>query len=213
MKPPMPTNEPIEAMTVPPIPVATPAVPATPDMALVLNALIDKIAALSAQGGGLTNDQLDKLLEKTAGTTADAFRTALIPENKVHPGISVFSYPEGDVAHPKGKLALETVFCGYRQREDNLTPEELDAVNALADGQTYEARNGLWKAWTLQNGTKRNLMIHCDEAVDRDRARDLPPMLHILLELKNGPQAVDLASLTRQLAAMKSQLDIMVGHA
>lgn len=181
------------------------------DMASVIDLLIDKIASLSANGGGITSEQLDKLLEKTAGTTADAFRNALIPENKVHPHVSVFSYPEGEIARRSPTLKMETIFCGYRQRADNITPEEVEAVNALADGQSYEARGGLWKAWTARNGSRSVLMIHCDEAVDRDRARDLPPMLHVLLELKNGPQAVDLGTLTRQLNEMKLQLDRAVG--
>jgi len=181
------------------------------DMASVIDLLIDKIAALSASGGGITTEQLDKLLEKTAGGTADALRNALIPENKVHPHISVFSYPEGEIKRKSPTLKLETIYCGYRQRPDNLTPEEIDAVNALADGQTYEARSGMWKAWTVRNGTAQRLMIHCDEAIDRDRARDLPPMLHVLLELKNGPQAVDLGALTRQLNEMKLKLDQAVG--
>jgi hypothetical protein len=181
------------------------------DLASVVDLLIDKIAALQGSGGGLTTEQLDKLLEKTAGTTAEAFRSALIPENKVHPGISVFSYPEGDLKHPKPRLDCDTIFCGHRQREDNLTPEEIIAANALGDGQVYEARSGFWKAHKGKNGTKDILIIHCDEAVDRDRARDLPPMLHVLVELKNGPQAVDLAALTRQLNAMKLQLDQAVG--
>jgi len=182
------------------------------DMAAVIDLLIDKIGQLSAGNGGITTEQLDKLLEKTAGTTADAFRQALIPENKVHPGISVFSYPEGEQKRPSPKLKLETIFCGYRQRTDNVQPEVIDAFNALADGQTYEARDGRWKAWIARNGTQSILMVHCDEAIDRDRARDLPSDLAILLELKNGPQAVDLGVLTRQLHEMKVRLDQTVGQ-
>lgn len=174
------------------------------DMAAVLELLIDKIQQMSS--GGITTEQLDKLLKDTAGSTADAFRQALIPENKIHPGISAFSYPEGDVARPKAKLALETWFCGYMQRADNLTPEEIQAFNALAEGGPYEARNGQWKAWVRKDGTKSTLMVYCDEAADRDRARDLPPLLHVCIELKKGPQAVDLAALTRQLDELRAKL-------
>lgn len=183
------------------------------DLAAVIDLLIDKIAQISASGGGLTNEQLDKLLEKTAGTTAEAFRHALIPENKVHPAISAFSYPEGDLKRPKPVLRclktnkpLEAIFCGYRQRTDNLTPEEIDALNALSDGQTYEARNGSWTAQVVKDGAKDLLLVHCAEAIDRDRARDLPPMLNVLVELKSGPQAVDLGSLIRQLEEMRTKL-------
>lgn len=176
------------------------------EMAAVLDALIDKIAALTQSGGGITEAQLDRLLEKTAGTTADAFRQALIPENKIHPAVSAFSYPEGDLKRPKPTLAIEVIYCGYRQRADNLTPEEVIACNALADGQVYEARNGNWTARVTQDGSRRVLLIHCAEVVDRDRARDLPPMLHVLRELKDGPQAVDLMGLTRQLEEMRAKL-------
>jgi hypothetical protein len=176
------------------------------DTVAVVEALIAKIGELQKSGGGLTTEQLDKLLEKTAGTTAEAFRHALIPENKTHPGISVYSYPEGERARPNPKLVMDVIFCGYRQRVDNLTPEEIQACNALADGQAYEARDGQWSARKVRDGTKSLLLVHCVEAIDRDRARDLPPMLNILLELKNGPQAVDLAFLSRQLDEMRGRL-------
>jgi hypothetical protein len=35
------------------------------------------------------------------------------PSNKVHPGISAFSYPEGDTARPRPVLAYEFLYNGY----------------------------------------------------------------------------------------------------
>lgn len=180
----------------------------TNDMAAVLSLLIDKIAAMKESGAGITTEQLELLLQKTAGNTAEAFRSALIPENKVHPNpVSVYTYPEGEAARPKPKLLKETWFCGYTQRDDNLTPQEIDALNALTEGGPFEARGGMWKAWLAKSGTKETLMVYCDEAADRDRARDLPPLTAICYELKRGPAAVDLVELTAQLEAMRTKLN------
>lgn len=170
----------------------------------ILEALVDKINAISAGGGGLTADQLELIITKTAGNTADAMRTALIPENKVNPGISAYSYPEGELKRPKPVLKRESIFCGGRLKESEMTPEEIDACNAI-DGPC-EARGGAWRAFIKKDGTREGLIIHCDEAVERDKALGLPSFLAICYELKQGPQAVDLVALTRQLNDMKAQL-------
>lgn len=174
------------------------------DMAAVLELLIDKIGAIQAGGGtSISADQIERLIEK-AGASADALRDKLIPENKVVPLISAYA-PHGE-AHKKEhhRLKRETHFCGYFQREDNLTPEEIDAFNAI--DQDCDAHNGAWRARIVRKGLKEALFIECDEQVERDRARDLPPLLNMLVELKNGPAAVDLAYLMRQVTEMQTKL-------
>jgi hypothetical protein len=174
------------------------------DMATVIDALLDKIKSIG--GGGITKDDLETIITKTAGNTADAMRTALIPENKINPGISVYSHPDGDVKQPKARLTHETFFCGFRLSEDTMTPAEIDAINALDAPTGYEAKSGRWRAFLKRDGTKQRLFIHCDEAVERETAAGLPSMLAIALELKSGPQAVDLLALTAQLEAMRAKL-------
>lgn len=174
------------------------------DTLAILELLVEKISQINTSGGGLTADQLEKIVEKAAGASADTLKMALIPENKIHPGISAYSYPEGDQKRPKPKLSRKTIFCSYMQREDNLTPEEIDAFNAI--DTDCEARGGSWWARIGREGLKPVLVVHCDEAVERDRARELPPIAHILLELKRGPKAVDPVALLAQLDAMRKQL-------
>lgn len=178
------------------------------DTLAVLDLLVEKINGIQAGGGGITAAQLETILQNSAAThktTVDALQNALIPENKVHPGISAYSYPEGDRARPKPTLKHEVLFCGYRQRDDNLTPEEIDALNAI-DGDR-EARNGTWRAYLRKEGMRQILIVECDEMADRDRARDLPPMLHILLELGGGVRTLDPVVLLKQINALKAQME------
>jgi predicted protein tyrosine phosphatase len=110
------------------------------------------------------------------------------------------------VKQPKARLTHETFFCGFRLSEDTMTPAEIDAINALDAPTGYEAKSGRWRAFLKRDGTKQRLFIHCDEAVERETAAGLPSMLAIALELKSGPQAVDLLALTAQLEAMRAKL-------
>lgn len=173
--------------------------PTDKDMASVLDALIEKIGQM--QGGGMTVSDLERILEKTAGSTADAMKMALIPENKVSLGISVYA-PEGEAKKPK--LARKTIFCQREQKDHELTPDEVLAFNAITE--TCEAHGGRWWARIGRDGNSEVLVVYCEEAADREMARDLPPLTHILYELKQGPTAVDLVALHKQLDAMKAQL-------
>jgi hypothetical protein len=173
------------------------------DMAKVLDALITKISSIQAGGGGISATQLEEILKKQAGDSAEAFGRMLIPENKVHPGISVYSHPEGELKRPKTKLSRETIFCNARQYEDQLTPAEILAFNDIT--VECEARGGLWWAKILKNGTKDVLWVHVPCA-DLDDRMSLPSILAILTELKQGPTAVDLDTLAKQMAELKEQL-------
>jgi hypothetical protein len=72
------------------------------------------IAALTQRkDGGLSKDDLREILAETQKTAANAMQKALKPENETHPHISVFSYPEGDIAHPKGDLPFQFFYNAY----------------------------------------------------------------------------------------------------
>lgn len=153
----------------------------------------------------ITADQLDKLIEK-AGASADALREKLIPENKVSPLVSVFA-PLGEAHKPK--LTRETHFCGHLQRDADLTPEEVLAYNAIE--RHCSARHNRWRARVVANGTKTALFVECDEMVDREQARDLPPLLSILQELKAHEQADQTALSVAALQAQIAELRGLVG--
>ncbi len=57
------------------------------------------------------------------------------PESIDHPGIGVYSYPEGDQAHPKPPLQCRMLWVGYELRTDTLTPGEVELLNRLKPGE------------------------------------------------------------------------------
>lgn len=57
------------------------------------------------------------------------------PENVDHPGISVYSYPEGDVAHPKPPLKCKIFWVGYELQAETLRPDEVELLNRLTPGE------------------------------------------------------------------------------
>lgn len=73
---------------------------------------------------------------------ADVLQQVLVktkPENAEHPGVSAYSYPEGDKARPKPSLRCTTTICGHQFKKDavdTLTPAEVDLLNKL-DAGTY----------------------------------------------------------------------------
>lgn len=86
---------------------------------------------------------------KTA-TPADAERVAIeaerlllererltreMPENRQSPGISVYSYPEGDLKRPKAPLKCKMFWVGYEETPDTLKPIEVDLLNRLEPGE------------------------------------------------------------------------------
>lgn len=178
-----------------------------------LEALLTRVMAAKSDGGGggLTNEQFAETLRATMGTQAEAFGRQLRPENVVHPGMSAFSYPEGDLARPKPILQdakgnpRETIFCGARQQEPTLTPAEIDGFNAIHE--SCEARGGSWFARIKPSGKGKSevLWVHvsCSDIDDR---MELPSLSAILYELSSGPKAVNLESVLAQLQDLKDQL-------
>jgi hypothetical protein len=80
--------------------------------------------------GGGNADVIAKLLEQQSQLLVKTK-----PENTDHPGISVFSYPEGDLKRPKPVLKCKFFWCGHEESADQLTPEEIDLRNQLEPGE------------------------------------------------------------------------------
>lgn len=92
--------------------------------------LVDLVAALKAATG---NDE--DSLRARARIQAEENEKLREWENKRHPAISVFSHPEGDVANPKDKLKCKMFWVGYPEHEEQLTPEEIAALNKAKPGE------------------------------------------------------------------------------
>lgn len=74
------------------------------------------IAALTAQAQSaqpLTADTLKTILTETATLSAQTMQKAIKPENETHPGISVYSHPDGDQLRPKPPLPYQLFWDGY----------------------------------------------------------------------------------------------------
>lgn len=86
--------------------------------------------------------------QRDADRAAKAQKRAMKPENEHHPGISAFSYPEGDVARPRPALECETFYAGYPVEHDVALAVEIELVNQInldgkygvekSDGSTAE---------------------------------------------------------------------------
>ena len=131
--------------------------------------------------------------------------------NAFHPGISAFSYPEGDEARKKPRLVdkngqpREVYFCGTRQEEDMLMPREIELFNQIT--QSKLSRNGAWRADVIPLGASgERLLIQIPVKTINDRAA-LPPSLEIcLLEFIGGRDAVDPGKLTDEVQRLRDQI-------
>lgn len=126
-----------------------------------------QLLAAMPQAQTLTPEMLDRILAANSSATATAMKTSLRPENENPPPNSVF-HPLG---MEKGTLRRDTFVCYVKQREDNLTPGEVAALNAI--DRDCDARNGRWTAKIERNGNGERLfiMFPCKSIDDR---MDLP---------------------------------------
>lgn len=185
---------------------------------LAAGASLDQITSLAESGFGV--DQILQLAPTLnaakaqtggAGLSAEDLRSilkdqrkAMKPENDQHPGISAFSYPEGEQARPKGQLRRITRFIGMRQREDSLTPVEIDLFNRF-DGSRV-ARGGAWRADLKGHGTAEELHILCDDALTLDGRASMPSLSLILRELLDGEAAANPDALSQRVADLEARI-------
>ena len=102
----------------------------------------------------------DTLLKKRAEYDAEAMRRALHPEIEFHPGISVYSHPEGDKAHPKEPLKCQVFWVGFPLELETLTTEEAELANQLV---SHTAMRGEAKyTVTRTDGTPMQVDVTCD---------------------------------------------------
>lgn len=169
----------------------------------------DRIAQLEAQIAALMA-QVQASQAQQIGAEAVrvlAERSAPVNNPNYNP-ISPFTYPEGERVRPKPKLRRATYFCGARQRDDELTPEEIDLFNSFTESRSLPKPYGTWSARLTRNGTQEEL--HVDVPVGSVDARmNLPGLLAILGELLTGDVQRSerdlIAQLQAEVAALKRQ--------
>jgi hypothetical protein len=157
-----------------------------------LKALVEALVAASMATQANTTDAIRDLIKEQGRTS--------LKSNAQHPEISVFSYPEGNVARPKPKLDKRTYFNSVQLSEDTLTPAEIELLNALDSDR--ECRGGKWK---VEIKNDRRLLWIPSKTMD-DRA-SLPESLSlILLELATGSETLNPNFLVDEVLKLRQQV-------
>lgn len=156
-----------------------------------MDALRAQLSAMAASAP--STKALDLLAERSAPR-----------DNPNYNEVSPFTYPEGEKVRPKPSLIRDSYFAGARQREDALTPGEIDLFNRFDTG-IRTSRNGTWKAEVRQNGSSQELHIDVPVRTPDDRM-SLPPLALILRELLEGQKAADPTRMAERLAELEKKL-------
>jgi hypothetical protein len=121
--------------------------------------------------------------------TAKAMQKAMRPENTEHPGISVFSYPEGDKAHPKAPLPFEVYFDNYPCHKWPETEHwrEWELMAQLEPGEFKVLRKDFQPMKVTVRG-ERNMdgklsKVFVELPREKDERKQVPPKIVLLEQL------------------------------
>lgn len=162
-----------------------------------IKTLAATLGGARASGNGLSAADLRTIL--------DGQRKAMKPENEQFPGVSVYN-TEGERDHPKALLRRETFFNGAREKQESLTPAEVDLYNRF-DSPT-QSRKGQWRAEIRHNGTSEELRI-ITEPNTLDARQSLPPLTQILRELLDGEAGANPDMLAARVAELEAKIRAM----
>lgn len=173
-----------------------------------VDALLEAQTRPTASGGVLTEDRLETILLKVAKISAEAQERAANPSNKTHPGISVYSYAEGDRERPRPAFTCPMYWVGFPVDLDTTTAEEIELFN--------QARPGVF-AFTRTDGRPEKLTVTGDQdaggaltrllfefPVKEDR-ETLPSMAAILRQAYGikTPEQIELDALRAEVAKLR----------
>lgn len=149
----------------------------------------ERLLAALAQKPALDKDSLKDILTETAQISASTMQKALKPENDQHPGISAFSYPEGDVAKPRPVLPYELYWNNYPVHKFPETQHwrELELACQLTPGEfTVLRRDGSKMIVTVageKNADGKLTKLTVTFPVSREDKALVPPMAVVLYQL------------------------------
>jgi hypothetical protein len=179
------------------------------DLATQVAALQATVQALLAQkAGGIGEDKLEAILLRVAQMSADAQERAANPSNKTHPGMSVYSYPEGDRARPRPPFKCPMYWNGYDLTPDTTTAEEIELLN-LAEPGIYRFLRTDKSPETLRvvgdrdpAGALSRLLFTFPTKENRDTLPSMAALLRDAFQIKS-PEQLELEALRRQVAALQ----------
>ena len=160
--------------------------------------LASTLGSAKTQGAGLSAGDLRQILLDQ--------RKAMKPENDRHPGISAFSWPEGESKRPKPALRRKVYFNGIPEDAESLTPTEIELYNRFEG--TRLAKSGMWKAEVRRNGSSEILFI-TNEPKTLDGRQSLPALSLIARELLDGDVAVNPELLASRVAELEAKIRSM----
>lgn len=164
--------------------------------------LADLVAALKASSG---ND--DESMRKRAQFEAEAYERLEEKENTKHPGISVFSHPEGDVLHPKDKLKCKMQWVGEELWPETLTPQEIALLNSSEPGIfTFHKTDGAIESVTIvaERGPAGNITaLQFGFPCRGDNKHNHPGMVAMLREVQGMRSRED--ELLAEIAALRAR--------
>jgi hypothetical protein len=167
----------------------TPAVTMTGEQ---FTQLLDAIKA-SSTGDGSAAEAMMAMVQAQQRTVRQS--------NAYTPGISPFSYPEGEEARPKPKLDRDTWWLGTRAEESQLTPDEILAFNSVTTSKVWRGDPKFGAEVT----PKRRFIMLPHQSID-DRM-GLPQNVPLAIrELLNGEDAIDPIKMEQEIRALKQQV-------
>lgn len=179
-----------------------------------LQSQVEALLAAKHGGGALDESRLETILLKVAQVSAEAQERAINPSNRSHPGISVYSYPEGDRARPR-TLKCPMFWVGYDLREDTTTAQEIELLNRATPG-TYMFRrldgsNETLTVTGVANPDGSIAKLQFDFPV-RERRDSLPSMAVMLQQALGVPtdEQRRIAELEAQLKAIQQTIPVAV---
>jgi hypothetical protein len=91
-----------------------------------------------------------------------------------------------------------------RQREEQLTPTEIDLFNRFTTSRT--AQGGRWTGTIKSRDGVEWIEVNAAEAGTLDGKQSLPGLVVMLRELLDGPESMRVESLQEQVLALKAQI-------
>lgn len=179
--------------------------------ALTSDQFAQLLQAIAGSRTSLDADSLATILRETSEATAKSMQKALKPENSDHPGLSVFSHPDGEKAVPKPPLPYELFWNGYpvhKFPETETWSEWLAQSNMPGPGKYTVLRSDLSKMvvdvtaeLNADGAPTKVLVTHPMNREDKDR---VPPKTAIIAQMhgKDNPKAAFLASMQAHLAEL-----------
>ena len=151
----------------------------------------------------------DEYLERKARIDAEAMAKATGQQaQRPHPGISAYSYPEGDLKCPRPDLKCRMLWVGFPLEPSTTTAEELELLNQMVPGE-YPIHK--------TDGSKTKLKVEGDYNADGTltelrfqfpvtgmQKHNLPSMVSMLKQALKVPD--DTNALLAEIARMRQQV-------